>query len=53
MVMRVSGGRRHYRLVNQVIESERLVLVCRIGLFFCAGYGTALWAVGQVDESVL
>ena len=30
MVMRVSGGRRHYRLVNQVIESERLVLVCKI-----------------------
>ena len=28
MVVRVPGGRRHYRLVYEVIESERLVLVC-------------------------
>jgi len=31
MVMRVPGGRLRYRLVDEVIESERLVLVCRIG----------------------
>jgi len=31
MVVRVPGGRRHYRLIYEVIESERLVLVGRIG----------------------
>ena len=34
MVVRAPGGRRHYRLVYEVIESERLILVCKIGALF-------------------
>jgi len=34
MVVRVPGERRHYRLVYEVIESERLVLVCTIRSLF-------------------